>query len=56
VQAATRKSLDWADANLFWDAIAGLRLGLEYSWTRDTANSGVEATNHRIQGSIFYIF
>jgi hypothetical protein len=56
VQGATRKSLDWADANVFWDVVAGLRLGVEYSWTRDTYNDGIEATNHRIQGSAFYIF
>jgi hypothetical protein len=58
--ATTRKSLDWADANLFWDAVAGLRLGVEYSYTRDTYNNDgatkAVAENHRIQGSIFYIF
>jgi len=54
--ATTRNHIDWADANVFWDVVGGLRLGVEYSYTRDTYNDGIFATNHRVQGAAFYIF
>jgi hypothetical protein len=46
----------WADANLFWDAIPRLRLGVEYSWFWQLYSDSVTATNHRFQFSAFYIF
>jgi hypothetical protein len=54
--AATRNHSDWADANVSWDVVGGLRLGVEYAWTQDTYNDKIFATNHRIQGAAFYLF
>jgi hypothetical protein len=47
---------DWVDGNLFRDANQALRVGLEYSWTRQTYADNTDATNHRVQFSAFYIF
>jgi len=47
---------DWADANLFVDANAAIRFGLEYAYFRQTYLDGTNAKNSRVQFSAFYIF
>jgi hypothetical protein len=47
---------DWASLNLFLDANAAVRFGLEYAWFRQTYLDGVQGTNHRVQFAAFYIF
>jgi len=47
---------NWADGNVFVDANAAVRFGLEYAWTRQTYLDGARATNHRVQLSAFYMF
>jgi hypothetical protein len=47
---------DWADANLFVDANAAVRFGLEYAYFKQTYLDGVKGTNSRVQFSAFYIF
>ncbi len=47
---------DWADGNLFVDANAAIRFGLEYAYFRQTYLDGTKGTNSRVQFSAFYIF
>lgn len=54
--AKVRRGLDWADANLFADVTPSVRLGLEYAWFDDHYADGVNAVNHRVQLSAFYLF
>jgi hypothetical protein len=49
-------SSDFADGNLFVDASASVRFGLEYAWFRQSYLDGVHGTDHRVQLSGFYIF
>lgn len=48
--------LRWADANVFWDVMPALRLGLEYSFFRHTYADGVDADNHRVHLVALYMF
>jgi hypothetical protein len=54
--AKARDSLDWFDVNLFADATAALRFGLEYANFNDRYVDGTHAINHRLQLSGFYLF
>jgi hypothetical protein len=47
---------DWADANLFVDASAAVRFGLEYAYFQQTYLDGSKGKNSRVQFSAFYIF
>jgi hypothetical protein len=47
---------DWVDGNLFWDALAGVRFGVEYAYFHQTYADDKTAKNHRVQFSAFYIF
>lgn len=47
---------NWADGNVMADITPAVRLGLEYSWFNQTYVDKVDATDHRLQASIFYIF
>jgi hypothetical protein len=47
---------NWADANVMADITPAVRLGLEYSWYNQTYVDTKDATDHRVQGSIFFIF
>ena len=47
---------DWADANLFVDANAAVRFGLEYAYFHQNYLDGSTAKDNRIQFSAFYIF
>lgn len=46
----------WADGNLFVDANAAVRFGLEYAYFHQSYLDGSTAHNNRIQFSAFYIF
>ena len=46
----------WADGNLFVDANAAVRFGLEYAYFHQTYLDGSAGKNSRIQFSAFYIF
>ncbi|MEO8548916.1 MAG: hypothetical protein ABI678_03060 [Kofleriaceae bacterium] len=47
---------NWADGNVMADLTPAVRVGLEYSWYNQTYADNTDATDHRVQGSIFYIF
>jgi hypothetical protein len=47
---------DWMDANLFVDANAAVRFGLEYAYFSQTYLDGTKGKNSRVQFSAFYIF
>lgn len=47
---------DWADGNLFWDPLPGLRFGLEYAVFRQRRADGPTFQNNRVQFSALYIF
>jgi hypothetical protein len=47
---------DWVDGNLFVDANAAVRFGLEYAYFHQNYLDGSTAKNNRIQFSAFYIF
>jgi hypothetical protein len=47
---------DWVDGNLFVDANAAVRFGLEYAYFHQTYLDGSVGKNSRIQFSAFYIF
>ncbi|HZS37485.1 MAG TPA: hypothetical protein VFF06_11700 [Polyangia bacterium] len=51
-----RSSEDWVDANLFGDVTPAVRLGLEYAYFADHYSDGMDAVNHRVQFSAFYLF
>jgi hypothetical protein len=44
------------DGNLFWDALEGVRFGLEVAHFEQTFADDVKAKNNRIQLSSFYLF
>ncbi len=52
----TLKSMNWVDANLMGDLTPAIRLGIEYAAYLQTYNDETTATDHRVQGSAFYIF
>jgi hypothetical protein len=54
--AAVRKSEDWFDANVFFDPLPSVRIGLEYACFIDQYVDGQTATNHRVQVSGFFLF
>jgi len=57
VYAATvRKFEDWFDANLFFDPLPSVRIGLEYAYFNDRYVDGIHAINHRGQISGFFLF
>ena len=47
---------DWADGNLFVDANAAVRFGLEYAYFHQNFLDGTTGKNNRVQFSAFYIF
>jgi hypothetical protein len=47
---------DWVDANLFVDANAAVRFGLEYAYFHQNFLDGSVGKNNRLQFSAFYIF
>jgi hypothetical protein len=53
---AVRIAEDWANANLFGDVTPAVRFGVQYSWFLDHYADGVNAVNHRVQVSAFYMF
>jgi hypothetical protein len=46
----------WADVNLFWDAIPQVRFGLEGAWFEQTYADAKKAHDYRVQFSSFYLF
>jgi hypothetical protein len=46
----------WADVNLFWDAIPQVRFGLEGAWFEQTYADAQKAHNYRVQFSSFFLF
>jgi hypothetical protein len=50
------KSENFFDANLFWQAVPGVRFGFEYANFNQEYGDGVHAINNRFQGSGFFIF
>jgi len=54
--ASVRKSEDWFDANVFFDPLPSVRIGLEYACFIDHYVDGIQATNHRGQISGFFLF
>jgi hypothetical protein len=55
-QAQVRKSEDWWDANVFFDPVASVRVGLEFAAFYDHYVDAFTATNYRAQASGFFIF
>ena len=55
-QAQVRKGEDWWDANLFFDPVTSVRVGLEFAEFMDHYVDGFTATNYRAQASGFFIF
>lgn len=54
--AGVRRGEDWADVNLFGDVTPAVRLGLEYALFDDHYADGIDAVDHRVQLSAFYLF
>jgi hypothetical protein len=54
--ATIRNSLNWFDVNVMGDLTPAVRLGVEYAYSADKYVDGQTGTNHRVQGSAFYIF
>jgi hypothetical protein len=46
----------WWDANLLWEVVEPLRVGVQYAQGRQTYGDGVEAKNERFQMNAFYLF
>ena len=55
-ETKVRDHEDFWDANVFGDPCSGVRFGLEYAHFVDTYVDGVQANNHRVQLSGFFIF
>ncbi len=55
-QANVRKSEDFIDGNIFFEPLSSVRVGVEYAWFSDHYVDGVNAINHRVQLSGFFIF
>jgi hypothetical protein len=51
-----RSTLNFFDILVMGDVTPAVRLGLEYAYYTDKYADGVSGTNHRVQGSAFYIF
>jgi hypothetical protein len=51
-----RKSEDWWDANVFFDPVNAVRVGLEFASFQDHYVDGFTATNYRAQASGFFVF
>jgi hypothetical protein len=47
---------DWADGNLFVEANAAVRFGLEYAYFHQSFLDGSKGTNNRVQFAMFYVF
>jgi hypothetical protein len=54
--ASIRNALNWFDVNVMGDLTPAVRLGIEYALSSDKYVDGMTGTNHRVQGSAFYIF
>ncbi len=50
------KKSEWADANLFWDAMDAVRFGLEYARFQQTYLDGQKVFDNRWQLSAWYLF
>jgi hypothetical protein len=55
-QAQVRKSEDWWDANVFFDPVSAVRIGLEFAAFYDHYVDAYTATNYRAQASGFFVF
>jgi hypothetical protein len=55
-QSQVRHGEDWWDANVFFDPITSVRVGLEFATFYDHYVDGFTAQNHRAQASGFFIF
>jgi hypothetical protein len=55
-KAQVRKSEDWWDANLFFDPLSAVRIGLEFAAFYDHYADDITATNYRAQASGFFVF
>jgi hypothetical protein len=51
-----RSTLNFFDVNVMGDLTPAVRLGLEYAYYTDKYEDGVSGTNHRVQGSAYYVF
>ena len=51
-----RSTLNFFDVNLMGDVTPAVRLGIEYAYYTDKYADGISGTNHRVQGSAYYIF
>jgi hypothetical protein len=54
--ASVCPSENFFDANLFWQAVPGVRFGFEYANFNDEYGDGAHAINNRFQFSGFFIF
>ncbi len=54
--AFARRSEERYDANVFADVTPAVRLGLSYVYYLDHYSDGVDASNHRLQFSAFFLF
>jgi hypothetical protein len=54
--AQVRRSEDWWDANVFFDPVASVRVGVELAAFYDHYVDGFTATNYRAQASGFFLF
>lgn len=55
-QSQVRKGEDWWDANVFFDPLASVRVGLELATFYDHYVDDYTAKNYRVQASGFFIF
>ena len=55
-QSQVRKGEDWWDANLFFDPVTSVRVGLEFATFYDHYVDDFTAKNYRAQASGFFIF
>ncbi len=51
-----RKTEYWWDANVFYDPLPSVRVGLEFAAFYDQYVDGYTATNYRAQASGFFLF
>jgi hypothetical protein len=54
--SSIRNALNWFDVNVMGDLTPAVRLGIEYAYSADKYLDGLTGTNHRVQGSAFFIF
>jgi hypothetical protein len=55
-QSQVRSSEDWWDANVFFDPVTSVRIGVEFAGFYDHYVDGYTATNYRAQASGFFVF